>query len=235
MIFPSIIALNFIKAVSKHENILAKKESFFSNQKMEEISKNKWSYNSALNSKQECAVCCHWLPGTDSHLTIGGGVSGSLGRRSAWPWPMSAWVKLRMGPLTEIWSRLSCFAICRRPTPGSSFKIYITWWASESGSVTFKCRSVMIATDPGREWERLGLSPLLLLESRSNDFRRWETKLSHTPRSKEISAMGLPWWSSGQESMLPNTGAQGFWSLVRELDPAYCKPHMKQWRSSSAK
>ena len=41
MIFPSIIALNFIKAMSKHENILAKKESFFSNQKMEEISKNK--------------------------------------------------------------------------------------------------------------------------------------------------------------------------------------------------
>lgn len=182
MIFSSIIALSFIKAMSKHENILVKKESFFSNQKTEETSKNKWSYNSALNSKQECAVCCHWLPSTNSHLTTGGGVSGSLGRRSAWPWLMSAWVKLWMGPLVEICSRLSRFTICRRPTPGSSFKMYITWWSSESGAVTFKCQSVMVATDPGREWERLGLSPFLLLESRSNDFRRLETKIiTHSP------------------------------------------------------
>jgi len=31
--------------------------------------------------------------------------------------------------------------------------MYITWWSSESGAVTFKCQSVMVATDPGREWE----------------------------------------------------------------------------------
>ena len=157
----------------------------------------------------------------------------------------------------------------------------------------------------------------------------WRLKLSHTPRSKEVSAIGLPRWSNGQDSMLPNTVAQGlipgqraaaaaklrqscltlcdridssptgssvpgilqarilewvaisfsnawkwkvkvkllsrirflatpwtvayqappsmgfsrqeYWvglplpSPVRELDSAYCKPHMKQWRPSLAK
>ena len=37
----------------------------------------------------------------------------------------------------------------------------------------------------------------------------WRLKLSHTPRSKEVSAIGLPRWSSGQDSMLPNIVAQG--------------------------
>ena len=37
----------------------------------------------------------------------------------------------------------------------------------------------------------------------------WRLKLSHTPRSKEVSAIGLPRWSNGQDSMLPNTVAQG--------------------------
>lgn len=191
MIFSSIIAPNFINAMSKHEHILAKKESFFAKpKKLRRQERINEAITQLLIQNKSAQFAAIGYQALISHLTTGGGVSGSLGwqKRSSWPWLMSAWVKLWTGPLTEICSRLSCFTNCRRPAPGSSFKMYITWWSPESVSVTFKCCSVMGATDPGREWDRLGHSPSLLLNRMSNDFRRLETKLTHTPWSKEVSA-----------------------------------------------
>ena len=48
----------------------------------------------------------------------------------------------------------------------------------------------------------------------------------------EWSRRGLPWWSSGWDSLLPMQGAW-VWSLVEELDPACHSKgcHMPQWRS----
>lgn len=41
--------------MSKHEHILAKKDSFF-NQKIEETRKNKWNYNAVLIQNKECSL-----------------------------------------------------------------------------------------------------------------------------------------------------------------------------------
>ena len=48
-------------------------------------------------------------------------------------------------------------------------------------------------------------SPGIILDSKHPSFK--------------ISFRGLPWWSSGYNSVLPMLGAR-FWSPVRELDPA---------------
>ena len=56
----------------------------------------------------------------------------------------------------------------------------------------------------------------------------WRLKLSHTPRSKEVSAIGLLRWSSGHDSMLPNIVAQGLIpgqrvaAKSRQLCPTLC-------------
>ena len=46
------------------------------------------------------------------------------------------------------------------------------------------------------------------------------------------SGQGLPWCSSGWDSVLPRQGAQ-VWSLVRELDPTCCnkEPANQNWRT----
>lgn len=58
--------------------------------------------------------------------------------------------------------------------------MYITWPSFESASVAFKSRSVMRATDPGKEWEREGHSPPLLSNGMLNDFYFYHTQ-AHVP------------------------------------------------------
>ena len=73
-------------------------------------------------------------------------------------------------------------------------------------------------------------------QSQINAFRDWIhykhslQSVSHFCYSFKVDKLGLPWWPSDWDSMLPAEGTQ-VWSLTRELDPTIPHAATKTWHS----